>query len=542
MASSHPCVVTIDHRSKPRVLFSGDKLVEVDLPVGTRVIYPKPPMAGLQDVDAAIRYAVNHPHNDEPLYAKLKPGMKVTIAIDDLSMPLPQMKGPDVRGRILDIVVALLDDHAVTDVEMIIATAFHRPMTADEVKHMVGGKVFDRFWPHKLYNHDAEQPGGLKELGVTAGGITVEINKRAAESDLLIYVNLTFVPMNGGYKSVGTGLAGYRTLKGHHTPGAIRKTSSYMQPETSELSRRMVEVGKLVHEKVPIFQIESTVNTRMFGKALDFLAKNEDELTKNEGLALSALVRTLNFLPQPARQAIFERVPAPYDVIGVWAGEVEAVHTECLKTVRKQLVVPVEGQSDIVIYPVPYISPYNVGAFLNPLLLSCMVEGYFHNLAVGNPLLKKGGTIIALHPATDKFDRDQHSPYVEFFHKLLPETRDAMELHKRYEKTFAQNPGYIQMYRSGKSYHPVHPFYMWYWGENGRQHRGRVIIVGADNEYVPRILGYETASTMEEALRMAGETAPADPTISCLRICPMVMADVSVATPPLALSEPAEAK
>ena len=34
MSTDHPCVVTINHRSKPRVLFSGDKLIEVDLPSG----------------------------------------------------------------------------------------------------------------------------------------------------------------------------------------------------------------------------------------------------------------------------------------------------------------------------------------------------------------------------------------------------------------------------------------------------------------------------------------------------------------------------
>ncbi|MEZ4231023.1 MAG: transcriptional regulator, partial [Polyangiaceae bacterium] len=80
---NHPCVVTLERDSAPRVLFAGDSLVEVDLPAGTRVIYPKPPMEGLKDVDAAIRYAINHPENSEPLYAKLRPGMKVTIAIDD---------------------------------------------------------------------------------------------------------------------------------------------------------------------------------------------------------------------------------------------------------------------------------------------------------------------------------------------------------------------------------------------------------------------------------------------------------------------------
>jgi hypothetical protein len=103
-----------------------------------------------------------------------------------------------------------------------------------------------------------------------------------------------------------------------------------------------------------------------------------------------------------------------------------------------------------------------------------------------------------------------------------------MELHKRFEKEFSRNPAYIQMYRSGNAYHPTHPFYMWYWGENGRKHRNRVIVVGADNEYIPKILGYETARTMQEAIRMAKETAPKDPSITCFRICPLMLADVEV--------------
>jgi hypothetical protein len=40
-------------------------------------------------------------------------------------------------------------------------------------------------------------------------------------------------------------------------------------------------------------------------------------------------------------------------------------------------------------------------------------------------------------------------------------------------------------------------------------------------------LGYETARTMSEALRMARETSPEDPSITCFRICPVMMADVT---------------
>src|SRR5689334_12377030 len=139
---NHPSLVTLERDSAPRVLFSGDRLVEVDLPTGTRVVYPKAPIEPLKDVDAAIRYAINHPYNSEPLYAKLRPGMKVTIAIDDISLPLPPMRKPDIRERVLTIVLQLLADYGVDDVEIIIATSVHRRMKDWEIRHVVGDKIF----------------------------------------------------------------------------------------------------------------------------------------------------------------------------------------------------------------------------------------------------------------------------------------------------------------------------------------------------------------------------------------------------------------
>src|SRR5215475_1485126 len=103
-----PNIVYLDKHSAPRVQFFGDNLIEVDLPVGTRCIYPKPPLEPLKDLDAAIRYAITHPHGCEPLYAKLRPGMKVVIAMDDISLPLPPMRRPDTREKILTIVLELL--------------------------------------------------------------------------------------------------------------------------------------------------------------------------------------------------------------------------------------------------------------------------------------------------------------------------------------------------------------------------------------------------------------------------------------------------
>ena len=165
-------------------------------------------------------------------------------------------------------------------------------------------------------------------------------------------------------------------------------------------------------------------------------------------------------------------------------------------------------------------------AYLNPLLVSVLAEGYLFNMNRGVPLLKKGGTVILTHPCSDKFDHEQHAPYIEFVHRLLPETRDAAELHTRYEKKMATDPAFIQMFRTGHAYHPAHPFFMWYWGENGRQHAGRVIVVGADNEYIPKLLGWETAPNMDEALYRAKNGETTSLSVSCLKVPPIVMADV----------------
>ncbi len=529
---SHPSVVTLERDSAPRVIFSGDQLVQVDLPAGTRVIYPKPPLEALKDVDAAIRYAINHPRNSEPLYAKLRPGMKVTIAVDDISLPLPPMRRPDVRERVLEIVLAMLADHGVDDVEIIIATSIHRRMKAAEVRHMVGDRVFAAYWPDRLYNHDAEDLANMVEVGRTEKGEIVELNRRAVESDLVIYVNLNFVPMDGGHKSVAVGLCGYKSLRAHHNPTVMRDCHSYMDPSRSALSTAVTRMGRLVNAALNVFTIETTINNRMFDKPLEFLAKNEDDLDARERTLQKALLITLSKLPQAARQAIFTRVPSPYGVTGVTAGETEAVHAKTLERCYEQYCVPFEGQVDVLVSGVPYISPYNVNAFLNPLLVSCLAEGYLFNLYRGAPLVKKGGTLIITHPCTDKFDHEQHAPYVDFVHRLLPETRDAVDLHRRYEEKFANDPAFLQMYRTGHAYHPAHPFYMWYWGEAGRQHLGRVIVVGADNEYIPKLLGYETAPSMDEALYRArgGQARSLD--IAALHIAPMLMADVSLGGAP----------
>ena len=431
-------IITIDTDSAPRILFYGEDFLCEDLPVGTRVIYPRKPIAGLPNPRAAIRYALHHPESMEPLHALLEPGMKVTIAVDDISLPLPPMVRPDIRETILDIVLSMLADHGVDDIHIIIATSLHRRMHDFEVRRMVGDKIFDAFWPDRLYNHDACDPDQLVQVGKTAHNEVVETNRRALESDLVIYVNINLVPMDGGHKSVGVGLCGYESLKAHHTPKTIVECDSYMDPKRSALHRSVDRIGRVCEQHMKVFHIETVLNSRMFSGPLDFLMKNEDEFTEADTLKFQAIKWTLKRTPRALRREVFMRTPSPYELIAVHAGKAEEVHEKILAKSYEQYSVPVEGQADILITGIPYISPYNVNSkALNPLLVQVMALGYFFHMYRHKPLLKKGGVLICTHPCNDAFDPVHHPSYIEFFNRLLPETRDAYTLEKKYQDVFA---------------------------------------------------------------------------------------------------------
>jgi hypothetical protein len=519
-------VVYIDSDSAPRIIHSGEDFLYEHLPIGTRVIYPNPPILGLPNPDAAIRYALNHPLGKEPLYALLRPGMSVCIVMDDISLPLPPMTLPDVRERVLRIVLQILGDHGVDDIRLLVANALHRAMTIPEMKRMVGSEIFNRFHPKRFINHDAEDREMMVRVGQTEQGEVVKTHRWCAESDLTIYVNINLVPMDGGHKSMGIGTTDYEGLLAHHNPKTMLECDSYMDPKRSALAHSGDRIGRVIDKELNVFHIETVLNNRMYAKPLSFLAKNEDDFSEFDRLAFQSLRWTLSKLPRAARREMFHNIPSPYELIAVNAGATEPVHDKTLVKNFEQYAVPVKGQADVLISGIPYISPYNVNSILNPVLVQVMALGYLYNLYRGAPLLRDGGTLIVAHPCSDEFDPDFHPSYIEFFHRCLTETRDSFQLHKRFEREFATNPTYVEMYRRGHAYHGAHPFYMWYWGDRGRSRVGRVIVVGADNLHVPRILGWDTADTLSDAIEMAKDSTRSNPDITMMHLPPILIADV----------------
>jgi len=495
-------VVEVDRRSPPVLVHHGEGFRLERLPRGSRVVYAPDPVPPLHNPDAAIRHALLHPEGRDPLPALLKPGMKLTIAFDDISLPLPPMKPPDVRQRVLEQVLEMAAAAGVDDVELIAATSLHRRMTPAELKRAVGERVFRAFWPHALRNHDAEDPDDRAFVGTTDEGEEVEISKRAAESDLLVYVNINLVAMDGGHKSVPVGLGTYRSIRHHHNVRTMQESRSFMDPGHSGLHASAIRMGRLLAGHLPVFTVETTLNNKTFPDEFGFLMKREREWSVTDQLLFVGAKNGLERMPAQARRTLFQRIVAPHALTGVHAGETEAVHERTLANVHRQQLVRVDGQADVLVAGLPYICPYNVNSIMNPILVACLGLGYFFNLYLGKPLVRPGGVMILFHPTPYEFHPGHHPSYIDFFEEVLAETTDPLELEAKFEEDYANDPWYRHLYRTGNAYHGVHPFYMWYWCAHALDHLGDVIVVGGDPRAVRR-MGFHPATSLADALEIA---------------------------------------
>ncbi|MCX8155855.1 MAG: nickel-dependent lactate racemase [Verrucomicrobiae bacterium] len=510
----------------PLFLMRGESFVYAKVPPGTRVLYPRPPLPGFASLRAEAERAIDHPLGMDPLRAYLKPGMKVTIAFDDISLSLPKMRAPDCRQVVIELLLERLAAAGVDDVHLVVAVCLHRHMHDWELKEMLGRRIFNAHWPKgTLYNYDAEDPDGNVVLGHTDHGEIVEIQKRAATSDLLIYVNLNLVALNGGHKSVGVGLATYRCIRPNHNCEAQMHSRSFNDPPRSRMHQVIERIGRYVEKHVKVFHIEMTVNTDTFPGYLGYMQTQETTWSWFNKISARVTQSFLQCTPLALNRQIFFANKAPYGVTSIQAGEAEAVHQLTLKHLYQQQLIKLQGQCDILIVPIPYVMPYSVHSVMNPILVYAMGLGYMFNFYKGKPLLKEGGSIIFLHPLENKFDPVHHPSYSDLFEKLQI-TRDPHEVDRRWADALAHDERYIRLYRFHNAYHGFHPVSMWNWGAHGMKHCGQVIIVNPRSPEAAQRLGWETAPTLDDAIAQARAKQGASAAISVIHSPPIAMWEV----------------
>ncbi|MGI9092535.1 MAG: lactate racemase domain-containing protein [Mycobacteriales bacterium] len=510
-------VLEVDERTPPVLIHRGEGFGVERFPLGTHVVYPPDSLPAVRDIDAAIALALQHPHGTDPLRELLTPSTRLTVVIDDICTPAPSMRAPDIRQRVVEAVLEIAAEQQVDDVELVAANGLQRRMTAAELRHLVGERVYGSFTPDRLHNHDAEDRANLVGIGATDAGHDVEINRRVAESDLVVHVSVVTSAIAGNCRSLAARIASYATVRDENAY-ATAHPGSDDAPAADRL-------GVVLERQVPIFVVEATLDHGDSARQLAFLGKREWEWSLRDQAAYVGVKRLNDLGPGRVRHRIWQHAQASYGVTAVCAGRPAEVRARTLETLHRQQLTEVDGQSDVVVFGLPSASASSVNSIMNPILAMSLGLGVYFNSFRGRPLLRPGGALILYHPMQQQFHPVHHPSYIDFFEEVLAETTDPATIASKYQDQFAGDEWYRHLYRNSYAFHGAHPFLMWYLGARALAHAGDIICVGADRPTASR-LGFRTASTLADALEMASGKVGRSPSIAYLHGAPNTIADV----------------
>jgi nickel-dependent lactate racemase len=288
-----------------------------------------------------VTEALNNPIGTPRLQGIINAGEKVVIVTSDIT----RYSASEVY---LPLVVDELNRCGIPDanISIVIALGIHRGQSAEEHRKILG-PLYGRI---AVYDHDCDDPEQLVDLGVTDGGIPVQINRRVTAADRVIVTGTIgfhyFAGFGGGRKGLVPGVARRETCMASHF-------AVFNPPETGGKHPSAVTgvlAGNPVHRN--LLQAAQRVEP-------DFL---------------------LNTVLGPNKE-----------IVAVFCGELEQAHLAGCELVRSLYSVPVAAAADLAI-------------------ISCGGEPKDINfiqaqkaLDYGCRAVKEGGTIIFLAACRDGF-------------------------------------------------------------------------------------------------------------------------------------------
>ena len=167
---------------------------------------------GAEDEAVEVRRALDSPIGTPRLRDIARGKKNAVIVVNDITRPT-------ATYRLLPPLLDELHEAGIRDEQIffLVATGTHRDNTPEELEGMLGKKIMERF---RVLNHHCQDESLMVDLGKTASGIPVVINRLFWEAEVKI-LTATIAPhqaagFSGGRKSVLPGLASIATLKMHH--------------------------------------------------------------------------------------------------------------------------------------------------------------------------------------------------------------------------------------------------------------------------------------------------------------------------------------
>ena len=451
----------------------GNSTITAELPERTRVLKnTNRPLPALSNPAQAVRDALNSPIAHDPLSKLVNSKSRVTIAFDDPIGSMSREKKPGFIEVAVKVLLEELEKLGVDrhNIRLVSAIGLHRMWTQGEMAEILGDDLVSRASPSWLFNFDAEDKENLVFLGETKRNHEVEVSRLVTDSDQLIYVSHPWSHFNGGWKTVTVGLSSWRSIRHHHRPFAKASGKSSLDPKRSAFPKLLNEMGAIIEAE---------------------LAKKGRRVLLVEGTNNNAI---------------------PQELVQVVAGHPIEAHERGIDIIQRQQVIDVKGQSDIVVSAIgnnrdPYSpgrqDPYTRERLINPLQVRNLALSYSYGLFQNVPLVKPGGIVIFCHPCPNQFNLVHNPSYVELFEKLLPHTKDPVELWELYAEEYANRPDFVHKYRYGYAFHGSHPLILYGQGLYGLNHVGKAFLAGATDFEVARRLGFEPFASVEEAIAEA---------------------------------------
>ena len=246
-----------------------------------------------------VHDALNTPLGTPPLEKIVRPGERVLIVTSDIT----RATGSEV---FLPLLVERLNRCGVHDdaIEILIALGIHRKQTEQEHRKILG-PLFGRI---RVTDHDCDDPQELVDLGVTASGLPLALNRRLKEVERVIVTGTAgfhyFAGFGGGRKGLVPGVASRQTCMATHF-------AVFNPPDVGGKHPRAV-TGLLDGNPVHTALLEAARSVRC-----DLL---------------------LNTVLSPAKQ-----------IVGVYAGELEAAHQAACDKVNELYRVELAQPADLAV-------------------------------------------------------------------------------------------------------------------------------------------------------------------------------------------------
>ena len=169
----------------------------------------------LPDPEGAVRTALAAPIASPPLAELARDRRDACIVVSDLTRPVPNAL---LLPPLLETLAAAgLPPERVT---ILVATGLHRGNTEAELAEMLGPQAMA--CGCRIVNHAARDEASHADLGRTARGLPVQVDRRYVEADLKILTGLIephlMAGYSGGRKAICPGLCSVRTVMQWHSP------------------------------------------------------------------------------------------------------------------------------------------------------------------------------------------------------------------------------------------------------------------------------------------------------------------------------------